>query len=205
MTNAHPNPQTQNGSAPDGDDPELLEPNIRIYGPIGDGTVWSVLDRLDEIRKTDDAIVLELTTQGGDADAALRIALEIRLFRQKFRRKACFVGKTSVMSAGITIMSAFPSECRYLTDDTVLLIHERRMTKTLQLDGPMGSSRQILREQLALVESAERVERETFGFLAEGSNLSEEEIYDRARNNFYLTAEEAKKVGLVGTIISTKS
>lgn len=179
----------------------LIEPNIRIYGSIIDASVWYVLDRIDEIRATDKPIILELSTQGGDADAALRIALEIKLFRQLHGRETHFIGKTNVMSAGITIMAAFPKSCRTLTDDTILLIHERRMTKTIQLDGPMGANGQILREQLALVETAERVERKTFGDIAEGSTLSEEEIFERAKSNFYVTASEAKELGLVAAVI----
>lgn len=179
----------------------LFEPNIRIYGPIGAGTVWDVLNRLEDIRRSDDPVVLELTTEGGDADAAQRIALEIRLCRRWHKRPTHFIGKTNVMSAGITIMAAFPRECRSLTDDTELLIHERRMTKTVQLDGPMGSNLQILREQLALVEAAERTERRGFEDLAEGSRLSADEIFRRAKENFYLTAAEAKDFGLVASVL----
>jgi ATP-dependent protease ClpP protease subunit len=179
----------------------LFEPNIRIYGPINDGTVWDVLGRLDEIRKTDEPVVLELTTQGGDADAALRIALEIRLCRRWHQRRTHFIGKTNVMSAGISIMAAFPRECRSLTDDTELLIHERRMTKTINLEGPMASNIQILSEQLALVQAAERVERQGFEELAEGSKLSADEIFKRAKDNFYLTATEARDFGLVASVI----
>ncbi|GGD28517.1 ATP-dependent Clp protease proteolytic subunit [Aureimonas glaciei] len=179
----------------------LVEPNIRIYGSISDATVWYVLERIEEIRKSDARIVLELTTQGGDADAALRIALEIKLFRQLYRRETHFIGKTNVMSAGITIMAAFPRSCRSMTDDTLLLIHEHRMTKTIQLDGPMGSNRQILQEQLALVETAMRVEKKTFAELAEGSTLSADEIFERAVANFYLTAAEAKELGLIASVI----
>lgn len=179
----------------------LFEPNIRIFGPIDNATVWDVLNKLEEIRKTDAPVVLELTTQGGDADAALRIALEIRLCRRWHGRQTHFIGKTNVMSAGITIMSAFPRECRALTDDTELLIHERRMTKTINLEGPMGSNIQILREQLALVEAAERVERRGFEDLADGSTLSADEIFRRAKENFYLTAHEAYDLGLVASVI----
>ncbi|WP_280812031.1 hypothetical protein [Mesorhizobium sp. L48C026A00] len=43
---------------------------------------------------------MEINTNGGDADAARRIALEIRLFRQHSGRNAYCVGKTKVYSAG---------------------------------------------------------------------------------------------------------
>jgi hypothetical protein len=55
-------------------------------------------------------VVLELTTEGGDADGARRMALEIRLCREWHNRDTYFVGKTVVMSAGITIMAAFPRQ-----------------------------------------------------------------------------------------------
>ena len=107
----------------------LFSPNVRVYGTIGEGTVWSVLDQLDKVRRSDAPIVFELTTPGGDPDAARRIGLEIRLCREWHGRETFFVGKTDVMSAGITIMAAFPRDRRFLTRDTQLLVHERRMER----------------------------------------------------------------------------
>ena len=179
----------------------LFEPNVRLYGPIEHETVRDFLQQLQKVRGTDNPLVLELSTEGGDADAARRIALEVRLCRKWYNRPAYFVGKTVVMSAGITIMAAFPRECRFLTDDAVLLIHERRITKTVELKGPIRSNIQIVSELLAQFETAEKLERDGFAELAHESAISADELYTRATKNFYLTAQEALKLRLIAEII----
>src|ERR1700712_3785139 len=88
----------------------LKEPNVRLFGPIGDQSVQDVLGQIRTVLQTDAPVVLELTTEGGDAEGGRRIALEIRLCRKWFGRDTFFVGKTVVMSAGVTIMAAFPKE-----------------------------------------------------------------------------------------------
>lgn len=179
----------------------LFSPNIRLYGSIEPATVTHFLDQLAPLRAGREPIVLELTTEGGDAEAARRIALEIRLCRQWHKRETYFVGKTNVLSAGMTIMAAFPRNRRFVTADTVLLVHERRIQRTINLNGPIRADMQMLREALAELESAQRLEQEGFADLAADSRLSTEELYRRAADNFYLSAQEAAALGLVAGII----
>jgi ATP-dependent protease ClpP protease subunit len=63
------------------------------------------------------------------------------LLRQEHGRDVWFLGKTLVASAGVTVMAAFPKAKRWLTRDSALLIHGRRMVKDLHLEGPLGSCR----------------------------------------------------------------
>jgi hypothetical protein len=113
---------------------------------------------------------LELNTDGGDADVARRIALEIRLFQRHSGRSAYCVGKTKVYSAGVTIFAAALKKARRcLTDDAVLLVHERRVDTSLVLKGPLKSCIQIVSEQLELLKTAEKLEREGFAELVAGS------------------------------------
>ncbi len=180
----------------------LFNPNVRLFGPITNGSFWDFMDQFAKVRESPgQAMVLELSTEGGDAEVARRIASEIRLCREWHKRETHFVGKTYVYSAGVTIMAAVPRQNRFLTEDTMLLVHERRIDKAVQLSGPMRSNIQILREQLALVETAERLERDGFAELAAGSSISVEELYDRATRNFYLTAREAFNLQLIADII----
>jgi ATP-dependent protease ClpP protease subunit len=111
------------------------------------------------------------------------------------------VGKTNVYSAGITILAAFPKEARYLTRDTILLVHERRLETTLQLNGPISSCLQIVQEQVELLKTAEKLEQEGFAQFAEGSSLSVDEVTRRAKTNCYLTAAEALEFGLIAEIL----
>ncbi|RUX28931.1 hypothetical protein EOA23_14410 [Mesorhizobium sp. M2A.F.Ca.ET.042.01.1.1] len=139
-------------SAP-GQDKLLFLPNISINGLIDDETVSFFLGRLETVRKNGQDMIMELNTSGGDADAARRMALEVRLFRRHSGRDAFCVGKTKVYSAGVTIFAAFPTQDRFLTEDAVLLVHERRMETSIALNGPIRSCIQIVREQLALLEN----------------------------------------------------
>ena len=183
--------------------PQLLfKPNISINGLIDSGTVTFFLDRLEEVRTGNQDLILEINTSGGDADAARRIALEIRLFLDHSGRGAFCVGKTAVYSAGVTIFAAFPRQARFLTQDAILLVHERRLEGSINLTGPLRSCLQIVREQLALLETAEMLEKEGFRALIEGSAISLEKIHERATNNCYINAEEALRLGLIREILT---
>ncbi|RWC69570.1 MAG: peptidase S14 [Mesorhizobium sp.] len=183
-------------------DAELLHrPNISLNGKISADTLTFFLRRLQDVREANEHLVMELNTEGGDADIARRIAMEIRLFRRHTGRDVYCVGKTYVYSAGVTIFAAFPRERRFLTEDAVLLVHERRLDQAVQLCGPIKASIQIIREQLNLLEAAHQLEMEGFRELVQGSKLSVEELYERATSNCYLHAEEALGLGLVGEIL----
>jgi ATP-dependent protease ClpP protease subunit len=183
-------------------DGELLyHPNISLNGMIGADTLSFFLQRLQEVRTSNEHLVMELNTEGGDADIARRIAMEIRLFRRHTGRDAYCVGKTNVYSAGVTIFAAFPRERRFLTEDAVLLVHERRLNQAVQLCGPIKASIQIIREQLSMLETAHKLEMEGFRELVEGSTLTVDELYERATGNCYLHAEEALELGLVAEIL----
>ena len=176
-------------------------PNARLWGPIDQQSGTNLLDQIHAVRDAGGPLVMELTTNGGDADGGRRIAQEVRLLRQWFGRETWFLGKTAVMSAGVTIMASFPREYRYLTRDCRLLVHERRMKKTIELDGPMAANIQIVKELLAEIEAAEAVEREGFAELVEGSSLTEPELFQKAVHNYYLSAEEALELGLIAGVI----
>jgi ATP-dependent protease ClpP protease subunit len=193
--------QKDNRAAPPSKEKLLFHSNVSLYGLIDTDAVNNALAQLREVRDGKDALIFEVTTTGGDADAARRIALEVKLVRDVLHREAYFVGKSFVYSAGATLMSAFPREQRFVTADTILLIHERRLQKEVSMDGPIRANLQIIKEQLKLLETAERLEMEGFDDIAEGSTLSGQQLYDRAKENLYLTAREALDLGLIGGIL----
>jgi hypothetical protein len=94
-------------------------------------------------------------------------------------------------------MAGFPRSKRFLSKDCVLLIHERRLTKTIELSGPLGSNVQVLKENLSQLETGIALEREGFRRLAKGSSLALEDLCKRAARNWYVRAEEALELGLV--------
>ncbi|RVD30150.1 MULTISPECIES: ATP-dependent Clp protease proteolytic subunit [unclassified Mesorhizobium] len=184
-----------------GDEKLLVGSNVQVNGMINDQLFLAFMKQLGAVRANDEDLILELMTQGGDADTAKRIALEIRVFQRYSGKSAYVVGKTAVMSAGVTIFSAFECADRFLTPDTTLLIHERHIEKTITLQGPIKSCRQVIREELAALETAERVEREDFEHFVRGSGMSAEDLFERAKENCYLTAQEALDLRLIARII----
>jgi hypothetical protein len=52
-------------------------------------------------------------------------------------RRFVFLGKAAIYSAGVTFMSFFARHNRYLTRGTRLMIHERKLSKKLVIDGPL--------------------------------------------------------------------
>jgi hypothetical protein len=72
------------------------------------------------------------------------------------------LGKTLFAAAAVTVMAAFPRDRRWLTSDTTLLIHGRRMMRNVHLEGPLGSCRRVLEEIIADIDNGLRVENEGF-------------------------------------------
>ena len=192
-------PQIENAQP----DPEklLFEPNISLNGLIEASTLSFFLTQLQKVRQSNGDLILELNTQGGDADVARRIAHEIKLFLRRFPGRGFVVGKTYVYSAGVTILSAFPTDARFLTEDTILLIHERRLEKSVELNGPIQASLQIIREQLALLETARALELEGFKDFVNGSDISVDELLSMAIDNCYMRGETALEKGLVAAVL----
>ena len=155
-----------------------------------------------EVKPGKKSIVLEVSTSGGDADIGRRIGQEVRLWREAEGREVFFLGKTFVFSAGITIMAAFPRSHRFLTADCELLIHERKMKKVLRLEGALRGCLSAVNDALAEIESGQRLERDGFAQLVEGSSLTVEDVGSKVyEKDWYLTATEALGLGLVGGVI----
>ncbi|WP_436134357.1 ATP-dependent Clp protease proteolytic subunit [Acidovorax sp. LjRoot129] len=177
-----------------------LASDIRLFGNVNEAML-SEFFRQQAEAKTSGPIVFELSTNGGDAEVGRRIAEELRLWQLK-DTEIYFFGKTYVFSAGITIMSAIPKSRRFLTRDCELLIHERKMTATINLDGALRSCRAKVNDVLAEIESGQRLQSEGFAKLAEGTSLTAGEIETRVLDkDWYLTAQQAVDHGLVEAVI----
>lgn len=179
----------------------LARATIRLSGPVGHPMVTSFFEQLLPVLDLDGSILIELFTDGGDAEIGRRLAEEVRFLREQHVRDVWFLGKTLVASAGVTIMGAFPQQKRWLTRDAALLIHGRRMTKDLHLEGPLGSCRRVLEEIIADIDHGLRLEEQGFSELIEGSSVTPEEIIRRAYGGWYLCAQEALDIGLVAGLV----
>lgn len=176
-------------------------PDIRLFGKVDETMLTNFFEQ--EARLSPDGpVVLELSTSGGDADIGRRIAHELRQWQASQKRDVFFVGKTFVYSAGITIMSSIAAGRRYLTADCELLIHERKIKKVLSLDGALRGCRTIIQDVLAEIDSGQRLEREGFADLVEGTPLTLDDVMAQVlERDWYLTANGAKEIGLVAGVI----
>ena len=177
----------------------LMNPHIRLLGQVSEMTVAILRDRITQLQDID-PLVVEITTPGGDAEMGRLLAQEMRELRLRERR-VLFLGKTMVYSAGVTMMAAVPVENRYLTADTMLLIHCRRMDETVHFQGPLKSVSIQAKTELAKSEAGIQLEREGFEELIQGSDVSFDEVCEKAQHNWYLTAEEALQRRLVAGLL----
>lgn len=169
--------------------PQVLEqPQISLLGDIDKFSVERFLGQLAKAEQAGGDIALELTTLGGDADLARRIVLEVDRARARCKGRFLFLGKTTVYSAGATIMSAFPCRDRWLTQDTMLMIHGRKLEERIEA-------------LLAQLNLGVALEEENFRRLVAESSISLDELREKALHNWYLDAAEARERGLIAGIL----
>lgn len=147
-------------------------------------------------------VVVELSTLGGDPEVARMMGEDIRFHSDMHpERRIVFLGKTAIYSAGATFMSFFARENRYLTRGTRLMIHERLITKTLHLEGPLTTCIASLKATIHEIEASIAIQNEGFANLVVGSSLSLDDVIQRATENWYLEANEAQALGLVEAVL----
>ncbi len=178
----------------------LSQPRISLVGDVDKFMVEKFLDQLREAETAGGDIAMELTTLGGDAELGRRLVLEIGNARARLAGRFLFLGKTIVYSAGATIMSAFPRADRWLSADAVVMIHCRKLDKAIEISGPMRGSLPEIEALHAQILTGLRLEERGFERLIAGSDISMEELSQKALHNWYLTAEEAVRRRLVAGI-----
>ena len=147
-------------------------------------------------------VVVEISTLGGDPEIARMMGEDIRFHSDLYPdRRLVFLGKTAVYSAGATFMSFFATENRYLTRGTRLMIHERLITKTINLSGPLSTCVATLKASLHEIESSIAIQNEGFQNLILGSDVTMEEVLQKAPENWYLEANEAQARGLIAAVL----
>lgn len=179
----------------------FLNPAILLSGPVCEDLYADFRAKLS-VAPAEGVVVLELSTLGGDPEIARMIGEDIRFHSAvEPKRRFVFLGKAAVYSAGVTLMSFFARENRYLTRGTRLLVHERQMEKSLCVVGPLTASLAGVQSLLHELEHSIRIQEEGFANLVAGSSVGFEEVCDRARSNWYVEAAEAVRLGLVEAVI----
>jgi ATP-dependent protease ClpP protease subunit len=180
--------------------PALANPHIRLNGPVDYDMYRQFQDGL-AAAPVDAPLVVAITTLGGDPEVARAMGEDIRLLGAYQGRDAIFLGKVAVYSAGATFMSYFRRENRFLTHGTRIMIHERLITKTINLEGPLRSCVATLKAALHEIEHSILIEEEGFRLLVEQSGIAFETLREKAPENWYIEAQEARQLGLVLDVI----
>ena len=81
------------------------------------------------------------------------------------------------------------------------MIHERKLDKQLQINGPLTTCIATVTAALHEIEASISIQNEGFENLIRGSRMSMEEVLRRAPGNWYIEANEAKSLGLVSEIL----
>jgi len=179
----------------------FCNPAILLAGSIDDAMYGRFRDQLS-VAPAEGLVVVELSTLGGDPEIARMMGEDIRFHSDlEPNRRFVFLGKAAIYSAGSTFMAFFAPENRYLTRGTRLMIHERRLCKTLSLDGPLTTCLAPVKAVIAEIESSIAIQREGFENLVRGSRVAIDEVVSRAASDWYLDAGEAQSLGLIAGVI----
>ena len=180
--------------------PLLARPHIQLHGVVDDMMYARFKTQLAGA-PLDGPLIVSITTLGGDPEMGRAMGDDIRLLRDNTGRETLFLGKVAVYSAGATFMSAFPNNSRFLTRGTRLMLHERLMTSTVQLAGPLSTLPSVLKAKLHEIEHSILIQEEGFRDIVAGSKVTLDDLRERATSNWYIEAEEARELGLVLDVI----
>jgi len=81
------------------------------------------------------------------------------------------------------------------------MIHERKLSKKLVIDGPLTTCVAIVKATLNEIECSIAIQNEGFQNLVLGTKITLEDVLKRAPSNWYLEANEAKDLGLVEAVL----
>lgn len=147
-------------------------------------------------------VAIELSTLGGDPEVARMMGEDVRFHSDlEPERHFVFLGKAAIYSAGTTFMSFFSRDNRYLTRGARLMIHERKLKKTLEIDGPLTTCIASVKATMHEIEASIAIQNEGFENLIRGSSVTMEQVLERAPYNWYIEAQEAQQLGLVRAVL----
>jgi hypothetical protein len=185
----------------------LLTPqDFRNPAIVLSGTVdYEMYERFrEQLAQTPDQglVVVELSTLGGDPEVARMMGEDVRYHSDlEPERHFVFLGKAAIYSAGTTFMSFFARDNRYLTRGTRLMIHERKLSKTLNIDGPLTTCVATVKAALHEIEASIMIQNEGFENLVRDSQVTMAQVLEHAPFNWYIEANQAVSFGLVRAVL----
>ena len=179
----------------------FLTPAVSLSGTV-DNNMYINFRNQFAATSGQNLVVIELSTLGGDPEVARMMGEDIRYASEtQPDRRFVFLGKAAIYSAGVTFMSFFARENRYIARGTRLMIHERKLSKKLVIDGPLTTCVAVVKATLNEIESSIAIQNEGFQNLVLGSSVTLDQILERAPYNWYLEAEEARQKGLIEGVL----
>src|SRR5580692_4348472 len=148
----------------------------------------------EQLAQTPDTglVVVALSTLGGDPEVARMMGEDVRYHSDLDpQRHFVFLGKAAIYSAGTTFMSFFARDNRYLTRGTRLMIHERKLSKTLNIDGPLTTCVATVKATLNEIEASITIQNEGFENLVRDSQVTMAQVLEKAPCNWYIESQEA--------------
>lgn len=174
---------------------------VKLSGPV-DYDMYRCFRKQFDAASDQPVVIMELSTLGGDPEVARMMGEDVRFASDMApERRFVFLGKAAIYSAGTTFMSFFKRHNRYLTRGTRLMIHERKLSKHLTIDGPLTTCVATVKATLNEIECSIAIQNEGFQNLVAGSQVKLEEVLTKAPSNWYLEAEEAKSLGLIEGVL----
>jgi ATP-dependent Clp protease protease subunit len=162
---------------------------ITIYGGIDQKLAKDVCQRLLALAtESDDPITLFLHSQGGHVESGDSIFDMIRFIKPEVK----IIGTGWVASAGALIFAAAKKENRFCLPNTRFLLHQPS-------GGVMGQATDIGIEAREIVKMRRRLNE----IFAEATGQPIEQIEKQTDRNFWMSAEEAVKYGLVHKIVKS--
>jgi hypothetical protein len=181
--------------------PDFRAPAVFLSGTVDYAMYNNFRDQFSRA-PTSGLVVIELSTLGGDPEVARMMGEDIRYQSDLDpQRRFVFLGKAAIYSAGTTFMSFFARDNRYLTRGTRLMIHERKLNKTLNIDGPLTTCVATVKATLHEIEASIAIQNEGFDNLVRGSNVTMAQVLEHAPFNWYIEAQEALSLGLITAVI----
>jgi ATP-dependent protease ClpP protease subunit len=197
-----PNPAPQRApAAPTLPATAFKSPRVALSGLVDYEMYKRFREQFDNASNRD-LVIVEMSTLGGDPEVARMMGEDVRFASEmEPQRRFVFLGKAAIYSAGTTFMSFFARENRYLTRGTRLMIHERKLTTSLAINGPLTACLATVQAMLNEIECSIAIQNEGFENLVRGSSVSLEEVLKRAPSNWYVEAEQARRLGLIEAVV----
>ncbi len=99
------------------------------------------------------------------------------------------------------LQSTLDASWTHRTRVSLLIIHERKLTRTLHIEGPLTTCLASVEATINEIQCSIAIQNEGFQNLINGSSVTLEQVIERAPSNWYVEAQEALRLGLIAGVL----